>query len=92
MKGKAAMVEYVGFGVSKEETAFGVMDKDGRVLARGKTDSNDTKLLAEITRTGFYLGCGEKQRRERGSYTPEGGLPLACISQTMGCIGAENLG
>ena len=29
MKGKAAMVEYVGFDVSKEETAFGVMDKDG---------------------------------------------------------------
>ena len=30
------MTEYVGFDVSKEETAFCIMDRDGTILARGK--------------------------------------------------------
>ena len=34
------MAEYVGFDVSKEETAFCVMDESGKVLARGKVASD----------------------------------------------------
>ncbi len=43
------MGEYVGFDVSKEETAFCVMDAAGKVLARGKVAS-DPKALFEALR------------------------------------------
>ena len=39
------MSEYVGFDVSKEETAFCVKDKDGKVLARGKVATDPQALL-----------------------------------------------
>lgn len=39
------MSEYVGFDVSKEETSFCVKEKDGRVLARGKTASDPGSLF-----------------------------------------------
>ncbi len=56
------MVEYVGFDVSKEETAFCVKDKDGKVLARGKVATDPPpggeshaakKPLSTLLPTGF---------------------------------------
>ena len=41
------MVEYVGFDVSKEETAFCVTGEDGKVLARGKV-ATDPDALFEV--------------------------------------------
>ena len=40
------MVEYVGFDASKEETAFCLMDKDGKVLARGQAATDPRALFA----------------------------------------------
>ena len=41
------MTEYVGFDVSKEETAFCVKDSDGTILARGKV-ATDPHALFEV--------------------------------------------
>ena len=41
------MAEYVGLDVSKKETAFCVMDEDGKVLARGKV-ATDPDALFEV--------------------------------------------
>jgi transposase len=43
------MAEYVGFDVSKEETAFCVKDKDGKILASGKV-ATDPQALFEVLR------------------------------------------
>ncbi len=43
------MAEYVGFDLSKEETAFCVMDEEGVILARGKV-STDPAALFEVLR------------------------------------------
>lgn len=43
------MAEYVGFDVSKEETAFCVKDGSGRVVASGKAAS-DPRALSEVLR------------------------------------------
>lgn len=43
------MVEYVGFDVSKEETAFCVKDAAGKILARGKV-ATDPEALFEALR------------------------------------------
>ena len=43
------MAEYVGFDVSKEETAFCIQDNDGRVLARGKA-ATDPAALFEVVK------------------------------------------
>jgi len=42
------MVEYVGLDVSKEETAYCVMDRDGNVLARGKAASDPQALFEAL--------------------------------------------
>ncbi len=42
------MVEYVGFDVSKEATAFCVMDASGKVLARGKAPSDPAALFEAL--------------------------------------------
>ena len=39
------MEEYVGFDVSKEETAFCVKDVTGKILARGKVASDPVALF-----------------------------------------------
>ncbi len=51
------MVEYVGFDVSKEETAFCVMDAAGKVLVRGKVAS-DPEALFEVLRE--HCPCPER--------------------------------
>ncbi len=62
--GRVAMVEYVGFDVSKEATAFCVMDAAGKVLARGKAAS-DPGALFEVLR-GPCL-CPERIVLETGT-------------------------
>ncbi len=42
------MEEYVGFDVSKEETAFCVKDAEGKNLARGKVATNPEALFAAL--------------------------------------------
>ncbi len=42
------MTEYVGFDVSKEETAFCVKDRDGKVLARGKVATDPDALFGVL--------------------------------------------
>ncbi len=58
------MGEYVGFDVSKEETAFCVMDEGGRVLARGKVAS-DPDALFEVLRE--HCLCPERMVLETGT-------------------------
>ena len=43
------MTEYVGFDISKEETAFCVKDAEGKILARGKV-ATDPRALFEALR------------------------------------------
>ncbi len=58
------MVEYVGFDVSKEETAFCVKDEDGRVLARGKV-ATDADALFEALKE--HCLCPERMVMETGT-------------------------
>jgi transposase len=58
------MAEYVGFDVSKEETAFCVKNKDGAVLARGKT-LTDPMALFDTLKT--YTLCPERIVLETGT-------------------------
>ncbi len=71
------MVEYVGLDVSKEETAFCVKDKDGKVLAFGKV-ATDPEALFEVLgepcpcparvvmETGTLSGRLARELRKRG--------------------------
>ncbi len=58
------MAEYVGFDVSKEETAFCVMDEEGVILARGKV-STDPAALFEVLRE--HCPCAERIVLETGT-------------------------
>jgi transposase len=58
------MVEYVGFDVSKEETAFCVMEQDGKVLARGKVQT-DPRALFEALKE--HCLCVERVVMETGT-------------------------
>ncbi len=48
------MVEYVGFDVSKEETSFCVMDKDGNILTRGKAATDPEALFEALKEHCLY--------------------------------------
>ena len=58
------MSEYVGFDVSKEETAFCVKDKDGKVLACGKV-ATDPQALFEVLKE--HCLCPERVVMETGT-------------------------
>ncbi|MCH8998116.1 MAG: IS110 family transposase [Proteobacteria bacterium] len=58
------MAEYVGLDVSKEETAFCVMDEAGKVLARGKV-ATDPAALFEMLRE--HCLCPERIVLETGT-------------------------
>ena len=58
------MVEYVGFDVSKEETAFCVKDKEGKVLARGKAASDPQALFEALKE---HCLCPERIVMETGT-------------------------
>ncbi len=77
MKGRVTMVEYVGFDVSKEETVFCMMDRDGKVLARGKTATDPDALFEAlkehclcperiVIETGTMSGWLARELRRRG--------------------------
>ncbi len=77
------MAEYVGFDVSKEETAFCVMNAAGKVLARGKVAS-DPEALFEVVRE--HCPCPERIVLETGTLSfwlaralRERGLPVDVI-------------
>ncbi len=58
------MGEYVGFDVSKEETAFCVMDEARKVISRGKVAS-DPVALFEVVRE--HCPCPERIVLETGT-------------------------
>ncbi len=58
------MVEYVGLDVSKEETAFCVKDKDGKVLACGKVATDPDALFAVL---GKHCPCPARVVMETGT-------------------------
>ena len=58
------MAEYVGFDVSKEETAFCIKNKDGAVLARGKTLSDPKALFHALKK---HTLCPERIVLEAGT-------------------------
>lgn len=58
------MSEYVGLDVSKEETSFCVKDRDGKVLARGKTASDPEALFLAMRE---YCVCPERLVMETGT-------------------------
>ncbi len=58
------MAEYVGFDVSKEETAFCVKDAEGEILARGKVATDPEALFAALKEHGL---CPERIVLETGT-------------------------
>lgn len=77
------MSEYVGLDVSKEETSYCVMDREGLVLARGKA-SSDPRSLFETLRA--VTVCPERIVLETGTlsnWLSDGlrplGLPVTCV-------------
>ena len=58
------MAEYVGFDVSKEETAFCVKDAAGKILSRGKV-ATDPRALFEVLRE--HCLCPERIVMETGT-------------------------
>ena len=58
------MTEYVGFDVSKEETAFCVKDVAGKILARGKV-ATDPRTLFEALKE--HCLCPERIVLETGT-------------------------
>ncbi len=82
------MAEYVGFNVSKEATAFCVMDEAGKVIARGKVAS-DPKALFEMLRE--HCLCPERIVLETGTLSfwlaralRKRGLPVEVIDARPG--------
>ena len=67
------MVEYVGLDVSKEETAFCVKDRDGKVLASGKVATDPDALFAVL---GKHYPGGVRLKRT--------GLRKSAIQRTSG--------
>ncbi len=77
------MSEYIGLDVSKEETSYCIMDRDGKILARGKVDS-DPQVIFEMLKEKTL--CPERIVLETGSLSSwlteglqERGLPVSCI-------------
>ena len=58
------MVEYVGLDVSKEETAYCVMDRAGKVLARGKAATDPGALFEALKE---HCLCPERIVLETGT-------------------------
>jgi transposase len=57
-------VEYVGFDVSKEETAFCVKSNEGAILAQGKTSSDPQALFSALKKHAL---CPERIFLETGT-------------------------
>jgi len=77
------MEEYVGLDVSKEETSYCIMDKEGKILGRGKAES-DPQALFEMLKE--HTVCPVRIVLETGTqsnWLSEGlaqmGLPVSCV-------------
>ncbi len=77
------MSEYVGFDVSKEETAFCVVDEKGRMLSHGKAASDPDALFNALKRCCCFP---ERIVLETGTLSNwlvrelcRRGLPVQCI-------------
>ena len=77
------MSEYIGLDVSKEETSYCLMEKDGKILGRGKVDSDPEAIFVMLKER---ILCPERIVLETGSmssWLTEGlrarKLPVSCI-------------
>lgn len=77
------MSEYIGLDVSKEETSYCIMDKEGKILARGKVDSDPDALFAMLREQTL---CPERIVLETGSMSNwltagllEKKMPVSCV-------------
>lgn len=77
------MSEYVGLDVSKEETCYCIMDKEGKILARGKVDSDPDAIFKMLK---AHTLCPERIILETGSmsnWLTEGlrarKMPVSCV-------------
>lgn len=77
------MSEYVGFDVSKEETAFCVIDEKGKVLKRRKAVTDPDALFNAVQQS---CQCPERMVMESGTWSHwlvrelrQRGLPVECI-------------
>jgi transposase len=77
------MSEYIGLDVSKEETSYCLMEKDGKILGRGKVDSDPEAIFVMLKERTL---CPERIVLETGSmssWLTEGlrarKLPVSCI-------------
>ena len=80
------MVEYVGFDVSKEETAFCVKSEDGVILARGKV-STDPSTLFEVVKE--HCPCPERIVLETGTLSFWLARELADLGMAVDVIDAR---
>lgn len=77
------MSEYVGLDVSKEETSYCIMDREGKILGRGKVDSDPQAIFAMLKDKTL---CPERILLETGTlsnWLTEGLLakkmPVSCV-------------
>ncbi len=80
------MAEYVGFDVSKEETAFCVKSQDGAVLARGKTLSDPKALFHALKK---HTLCPERIVLETGTLSAWLARELRCLGMPVDVIDAR---
>jgi transposase len=77
------MSEYIGLDVSKEETSYCIMDRDGKILGRGKVDSDPQAIFEMLKKETL---CPERIVLETGSmssWLTEGlrdrKMPVSCV-------------
>jgi transposase len=80
------MTEYVGFDVSKEETAFCVKDGSGKILARGKV-ATDPQALFEVLKE--HCLCPARMVMETGTLSGWLSRALATRGITVDVIDAR---
>jgi transposase len=73
------MVEYVGFDVSKEETAFCVKGKDGEILVWGKVGTDATTLFDALK---AHCLCPKRIVMETGTMSAEVDRSFKAENQT----------
>lgn len=77
------MSEYVGLDVSKEETCYCIMDKEGKILSRGKTGSDPEALYDMLKAETLAPERIVLETGSQSSWLSEGlrsrGMPVSCI-------------
>ena len=80
------MAEYVGFDVSKEETAFCVKDSEGKVLAAGKVATDPAALFGALKE---YCLCPARIVMETGTLSGWLARELGKLGITVDVIDAR---